>query len=1009
MFVNERIHIKLKSLLFFVIISCILYSQNYQKEILPLKQNKIGVVKFSFELFEKDTLFGIFHEFNARGEKIPGTSFLALSCENADLEYEILWRYDLPQKEAGDFTDFTFANIDSDQNKEIIITSSSKSPLLQPILFFELKGNQLHQENIILPPNLSEMGTLSFIQKSYDNQNAFYLLSDNFENDVFLLHFIKDKIDLQKIWHYNSDQIYFESLLLSNKSNNFLIRANSDKLQLLRLNSDSTKIRFQEISELNGNIWDIQNIDWADFNGDGEFELVIGRMNGGINLISALDDSSTTTEIFSSAFQYDRFFIFDIDRDKKEDLLIVDSDGRGVKSYSYGPQYETFWSSQLLINTDMTGIKFLNKSIKSDQIYFSYLFPEFMHHGIIKIFSDFQTITDIHPADEEENAHYDNIFSELDSTIATFSNIHGKPIKIQTPQRHEIIEIKSNRKLPPKADFILEPGQKFVQKVNLYSVSSENLNYTINAPEGMRFNLVDHSFIWQPSLSHLGLHKIDAVFFWDDVEVKKEFTIYINDPIEIINKLPSRNIIQAGEIFQYQLDIKDRNSENIVNYKMTEYPDGATINSEGLILWKPETHQKDWYDFKLTVSDGFSDDHLNFSIFVNHPLKIWDTKPINLTLGKNLNYKIKFDDNNAGYFLNQYNMPPKVENWEKSGVYETVILTNETKQKLPQIIKELNSDNTIIKGENFEIKEVFFEQNKLIMLFTFNGSDAPKFAEIFAKLFDYINIPIPNHTSYIATQFYKYTLKNSPEGTYITNDGIIKWKPELINLGKNEISFTVSDDYYSDEGKLEIFVNDLPKVVSTPTKYANINEEYTYQIQVEDRNKSEDFHFKLLESPENSTLSQTGKLQWLVDEDDEIDNYFKILVSDGRDTITHGFNVQINQKPSISSPQKVIAKTGRLFEYQVKATDPEEGNLYYRPVEIPNSANFDSNKGLLFWKPGQNMVGNYNIVVEVKDEEGNVAYDKFLLQVQQSKINFKTFSILTVSAGLATLLVLVLM
>lgn len=325
---------------------------------------------------------------------------------------------------------------------------------------------------------------------------------------------------------------------------------------------------------------------------------------------------------------------------------------------------------------------------------------------------------------------------------------------------------------------------------------------------------------------------------------------------------------------------------------------------------------------------------------------------------------------------------------------------------MPDIIEKLRAQNTIIQKDNFKIEEVNFEQNKLILMFTFTTGKKPEFSDVFTGFFEYINLSVPNHTSYISVPFYKYTLKSAPDGAYITRDGYIKWKPDISHLGYNTILFTVSDDYYSDEGKLSTYVNDVPKITSQPQKYANINEVYTYNILVEDQNKSDQIKFELVESTPDVNLDENGLLEWKVTSADEKDNYFKILISDSRDTVFHNFHVQINQKPIIQSDQNIAIKSGRLFEYSIQAYDPEGSSLHYTAVSIPESANFDHTKGILFWRPEKNSIGIHTIIIEVSDEEGNASIVEFQLQVVPSKITLKTLSILSGAIGLGTILLL---
>ena len=1014
MIVNVKFKISIKHFIIILLISNKLFSQDFVKEIIPFANKEYALTNITTDFLGEDIIFGIGYLFDTRGKQIPNSSFLALLKLNTKSEFEIYWRFDLPKTFQGDFTDFVITDLDNDGSSEIIVTANIYKFNQKPkSIFIFNKQDDILIENLQYfnddSPKIHNIIDISLSEDSITS-NKFFILNDNQATEIFLITITKPSIKLTKLWQQAKSEKYFESkiICLDNKDDKkyYLARVNSDLIYLVNLDNPTFNISIKSIFEPNGNIWDIQNLLVGDFNGDAQDEIIAGLMNGGLNLIRIENDSLYVTEILNSSNQFDRVFSFDLYENGKDDLILSDRTGQFLRSYSYDTKFENFWTSKLIVNSGMNGIKFLNTSSINKNLYFPYIFPEFMHHGILRISK--------HQTNVKVQNNLDNIqkpinaekfsFDQIDSMLIKFENIDGKPDKILIPQKHEIIEIANSNKKIEKANFVIAPNSIFSQKINLFSVASKNLNYSINAPEGMKFNLVDHSFVWKPKISQLGLHKISAKFYWDDVEIKKEFSIYVNDKIEIINKLPKRNIIQTGEIFQYQLDVKDLNNDHIIKYSMIKYPQGATINSQGLIFWKPTSNQIDWFDFEIIINDGYSKDYLNFSIFVNYPVHICKTKKINISLGNSLKYKINFLDKNQGAYLTQFENSPKIEDWQHSGIYETLILTNRTKSDLPKIISQLSQNNIKISNYNFQIIEIQFEQNKLILLFNYKGNQIPEFSKVFTTFFNYINYKIPNHTSYTSSQFYKYTAKNNPEGSYITKDGIIKWKPELINIGKNTISYTISDGYYSDEEKIEIFVNDLPKIISSAKKYTNINDIYTYQLKISDKNPSEKFDYMLMKSPTNTTLDQNGLLQWHVSNSTDQINFFEIAISDQKDTIFYKFQVQINQNPQIISNKNISIKTNKLFEYQVNAVDPEGSSLYYRAIKIPTTANFDNSKGLFFWKPNKNALGVHQIIIEVKDKEGNIAYNEFELKVVKNNFNFTTISYISGAIALSTII-----
>ncbi|MFP4546814.1 MAG: putative Ig domain-containing protein [Fidelibacterota bacterium] len=1006
MWPDKKIIIILSAFVIFFTQYC--YGEKISKEIIPFAEKKFALTKISALDQTDEKLFGIGYYFNSKGEQIPGSSFLALCQLNQNTEYSIIWKYELPEDIRGDFQDYALRDIDGDSIQEIIAVADINNtiPNFSSIyVFSQEKGDISLDPQYSFPQEIIPRRIKSLM---HYRDNQFFLLYENQQYKVAIITIDDKDIQVTPHWEQKNPEKYFRSKLLQVRGdfgNNLLVRADSDLLFITYLDNDNPEEATYTLFEPNGDVWDISNIIAGDFNGDGQDEIVAGLINGGINMIKQFSDSLTTFKLLSSSASIDQLYTIDIDKDKRDNLILINADGKYLKNYSYNPKSDNYWSSSLLATTDMLGIKFLNYCAipEADTYCFGYIYPEFSHHGIFRLKitpdsgSEEEAYSSIHP--DQEPAEPINYFSQIDSLLNRFTAVDGVSEKVVTPHTSRAIVSGAINRQVKKADFVIEPNRTFTNKVDLYSVSSENLNYTIEAPEGFRFNLNNRTFTWTPDFSQLGPHTVKARFYWDDVEIKKEFTIFVNDPITITNKLPEKSIIQFGEILTYQLRIKDRNPTSFVKYTLHDYPAGATISNYGRITWKPNHNQADWHDFKVSVTDGYSSDELTFSIFVNHPVQLPQQITKTITPGEKLNHKIKNFDQNSGFYLNQYETIPKIQNWQLSGIYETVILSRDAKQQLPNIIDGLNKSEDILTTEKFTLKEVAYEQNKLILFYTYSEDNQPDFSTVLNHFFRYINLPVPNHTSFIEPGFYQYTMKQGPDNAHITKDGIIKWQPGHQDLGTHKIAYTVSDGYYSDESALLVFVNDPPKIVSQPKNYANLNSQYTYQLKVADENAGEEIDYKLIEAPQNTDIDSQGLVTWTINkEHSQPENHFKIMVTDQKDTTYQEFMVRINQKPVVESPEQLITKINRYFEYQIQASDPENGPLEFKPVNIPATANFDYEKGLLFWKPGKEDLGTHQITIKVTDREGNATRNSFDLIVTKSTIDLKTISIIGAGA-----------
>ena len=320
-----------------------------------------------------------------------------------------------------------------------------------------------------------------------------------------------------------------------------------------------------------------------------------------------------------------------------------------------------------------------------------------------------------------------------------------------------------------------------------------------------------------------------------------------------------------------------------------------------------------------------------------------------------------------------------------------------------QTIENLMKNKIVISSDNFQIDEILFENSKLVLVFTYESDILPDFSEVLSVFFKFINYDIPNHTSFTSPQYYKYNLRQGPENLFITKNGIIKWKPKDSNLGYNEVSFTANDGYYSDECTMKIFVNDTPKIISNPPEYVNINDNFTYPVVVQDKNKSDQHNYFLMESPKNAIISKEGILNWPVNENNSMtENVFIIGVTDSRDTTFQKFSLLINQKPEIKLPAQITSRVNKMINYKIHANDPEGKSLNYKIIESPERLQIID--GIITWKPQSKDIGKNSIKIEVQDEDGNYIISNFDIVIVKNKFDLKTVGLVLGSAILTSLI-----
>ena len=126
-------------------------------------------------------------------------------------------------------------------------------------------------------------------------------------------------------------------------------------------------------------------------------------------------------------------------------------------------------------------------------------------------------------------------------------------------------------------------------------------------------------------------------------------------------------------------------------------------------------------------------------------------------------------------------------------------------------------------------------------------------------------------------------LENAPLGMIISDFGLITWTALEGVLTSGEVTLTVSD---GDLGAEETFtvtvaaVNDVPVITSTATLEAVEDEEYQYQISVEDPD-NDSFDYTLSNAPEGMIVSAAGLITWTPTEGVLTSGLVTVTVSDG--------------------------------------------------------------------------------------------------------------------------------
>ncbi|MCA9191301.1 MAG: hypothetical protein KDB03_06055 [Planctomycetales bacterium] len=202
----------------------------------------------------------------------------------------------------------------------------------------------------------------------------------------------------------------------------------------------------------------------------------------------------------------------------------------------------------------------------------------------------------------------------------------------------------------------------------------------------------------------------------------------------------------------------------------------------------------------------------------------------------------------------------------------------------------------------------------------------------------------------------------------------------------NQIQFTYELLFY---GKL----NQPPQFTSLPPTSADLQREYTYQVEALDPN-GDAVSFQLLIGPASMTIdAATGLLRWTPGAEDSGVYAVEVQVSDERlGHATQSFNITARPAPANRAPvfttlPIVTAEVGMGYSYLPSVVDADDEPLTFSILTGPLGLTIDANTGQTSWLPTPQQLGVQSIVIQAVDGHGGVAQQSFSVLVTSAAGN----------------------
>lgn len=451
----------------------------------------------------------------------------------------------------------------------------------------------------------------------------------------------------------------------------------------------------------------------------------------------------------------------------------------------------------------------------------------------------------------------------------------------------------------------------------------------------------------------------------------------------VIASQPRRQIA-LGQSYLYAVNASDPNND-LLTFSLDTAPVGMTIDSSGKVFWQPSPAQIGSNPVSIKVSDGrggvitqvFSIDVVSTTNPINQTPSITSSPALAATVNKQYQYDLAATDPDND---------PLVQGLDKAPT--GMIIDPETGiiRWTPTVDQVGNHEVTV---RVLDAQGGFTTQTFTLTVRGANVAptitSTPLTTASVGKAYTYAVL-----ANDIEADALRFSLANAPIGMTIdAATGLIQWTPEATQVGTQNVEILVEDAQGGTTTQRyalavsQTAANSAPAITSTPKYVASVGEVYKYTVTATDP-EGETPTFALLEAPVGMTIDPiTGQLQWTPTAEQAGTHYVTVGATDANGAGgAQRFQIaaSVNTPPTITSTPVLVATAGASYKYDIKVSDPERNPLSYSLEQAPQGMTLDA-FGRITWNPSTLDVGNYPIVITVKDERGAAVQQSYTLNV----------------------------
>ena len=505
---------------------------------------------------------------------------------------------------------------------------------------------------------------------------------------------------------------------------------------------------------------------------------------------------------------------------------------------------------------------------------------------------------------------YDFFSSPKEISLQQQKNENGSPTAVEniTKTKQDTLYVNAGNQIT------IDINQKYkiksietIQKPKTIQLDAQNLQFTWNTTaEDIGEHILEYDITYNTQTTLKTTDTPNNQLAINSIETTKDqnikHLIYVNDPPKILIDNPQDTIKLPGT-YQTNYSIADDfyvSKEALQTLK----PSNLLIDSK-TVYWEPTKKEAGKNTFSLYISDGLAQDTLQLEVFVDTTTTQVQYNQENLiaTVNEEFIYQLKHQ---AGQNYKILNAPTNVWISKTGKIHWIPIITQIDNNSLEieissDVIKEKHKLDVFVNAP--PIISYRPDKNEIIL-----QNDSLIFQ---CQSFDMNTDPRLNWKLLTYSQDLNDRINLSKGGKLsIYSDSL---------LDNYQYTLHLSDNITEDQFTGRIYINDTPKIISTPPNYLSLGDTLKYKIIVADQNIEKPFNpmapneiiYALQDTPDDARLNQnTKEIIWIPQTQHIGNNTFSISVSDSLSTDLQHFSIFVNDATSIISIDSLSIAVG---------------------------------------------------------------------------------------------------